>query len=103
MMKFLLVPVFGKVELLELPDDERLVLGLSTILDGAHVTVVPAGDKWIMCDEDGESRNLPINMRATILLNKWFHGRPVLGDVLLCGNDDGKFSDYPRSEVFIVE
>lgn len=66
-------------------------------------TVPRDGSLYMVVDEDGIRKNLPVNHRASALYGTQYHGSPIVGDAVLLGqdyDDEGELDwvDYPLED-----
>ena len=77
-----LIPTQGRVQSITLPTTGEPSLRLRTVqeLIGGYIELLPlSGGSVLILDEDGRSKQLPINLIASQLAN-----RQIVGTVLLC-------------------
>lgn len=106
-MKALHVPVEGPAEVAEVDMDD--VAAMQALVGGYfEVVVVPGALLWV--DEDGRSKRLPVNQRATDLVNgvallAGVRGVPIVGPVVLTGPADGRggWGDVPSELVKAIQ
>lgn len=89
-MKAVTLKADGSIEVWDLAeqDSERYTQVREAIGGGWVESVRIADDTYLMVDEDGRMKNLPLNMQATIL-----HGNDsIVGNAVLIGDDgSGEF------------
>jgi hypothetical protein len=63
----------------EVPDSFINDLEAQQVIVGGYVTYVYVDDEIIICDEEGECKELPFNRFASLLA-----GQPISGTVIIC-------------------
>lgn len=93
-MKAILIPVEGKAKIIEIENELK---ALQRAVGGHIETATIASDCCLVVDEEGLLKGKPINHLASRL------GRPLVGDVLVCGVDYDHFVDIPDGMIQMMK
>lgn len=93
-MKAILIPVEGKAKIIEIENELK---ALQRAVGGRIETATIASDCCLVVDEEGLLKGKPINHLASRL------GRPLVGDVLVCGVDYDHFVDVPDGMIQMMK
>ena len=87
-MKGRILYVDGREEFIEPKNDTDFSLEELQTIVGGHIEIVPLGDERIMvANEEGKIHHLPLNVRATCIVNGAGIADTIVGNVLICRSE----------------
>lgn len=71
------------------PKDKKVSLEELQKVVGGYVEILPMGNKFVICDEEGKLKNSPLNEKvSTIFQEFWKTEEVLLGDIILADHCD---------------